>query len=91
MEKWKKLWQMIKELLGKNKELTEEAYIYTEDGLKEEIMESEESFAQRWTDAIYQKMEKTNFSFWYGLFVCLFVCPVLSVNYRTGQILLRGS
>ena len=68
-ETWKngkKLWQMIKELLGKNKELTEEAYIYTEDGLKEEIMESEESFAQRWTDAIYQKMEKTNFSFWYG-------------------------
>ena len=61
-ETWKdskKFWKMIKELLGKNKELVEEAYIYTEDGSKEEIMECEESFAQKWTDTIYQRMEKT--------------------------------
>ena len=62
----RKFWKMIKELLRKNKELVEEAYIYTEDGSKEEIMDCEESFAQKWTDAIYQRMEKTNFSFWYG-------------------------
>ena len=68
-ETWKdgkKFWKMIKELLGKNKELIEEAYVYTEDGSKEEIMDCEDSFAQKWTDAIYQRMEKTNFSFWYG-------------------------
>merc|ERR1711874_828121 len=58
--------KMIKELLGKNKELVEEAYIYTEDGSKEEIMDCEENFAQKWTDTIYQRMEKTSFSFWYG-------------------------
>merc|ERR1711874_371696 len=34
-ETWKngkKFWKMIKELLGKNKEMEEEAYIYTEEG-----------------------------------------------------------
>ena len=37
-ETWKdgkEFWKMIKELLGKNKELVEEAYVYTDDGLKE--------------------------------------------------------
>merc|ERR1711874_662893 len=60
-ETWKdskKFWKMIKELLGKNKYLVEEAYIYTEDGSKEEIMECEESIAQKWTDAIYQRMKQ---------------------------------
>ena len=68
-ETWKdskKFWKMIKELLGKNKELVEEAYIYTEDGSKVEIMNCEESFVKKWIDTIYQRMEKTDFSFWYG-------------------------
>ena len=29
-------------------------------------MNCEESFAQKWTETIYQRLEKTNFSFWYG-------------------------
>ena len=41
-ETWKdgkKFWSMIKELLGKNKEKEEEAYVFTEEGVKKEIME----------------------------------------------------
>ena len=47
---------MIKELLGKNKELGEEAFVYTEDGEKQEIMKCEDNFAQKWTDNIYQRL-----------------------------------
>ena len=68
-ETWKdskKFWKMIKELLGKNKELDEEAFIYTENGVKKEIMDCEDSFAQKWTDNIYQRLEKTDFTFWHG-------------------------
>ena len=57
---------MIKELLEKNKELDDEAYVYTDEGMKKEIMECEESFIEDWKKSIYQKMEKTDFSFWYG-------------------------
>merc|ERR1711874_702058 len=35
----KKFWTMIKELLGKNKEIVNEAYVYTDDGQKIEIMD----------------------------------------------------
>ena len=35
----KKFWTMIKELLGTNKEKEKEAYIFTEEGVKKEIME----------------------------------------------------
>ena len=48
-ETWKngkKFWKMIKELLGKNKEMEEEAYVYTEEGLKKEIMECEANFIE---------------------------------------------
>merc|ERR1711874_18101 len=58
-ETWKdskKFWNMIKELLGKNKELGEEAFVYTEDGEKQEIMTCEDSFAQKWTENIYQRL-----------------------------------
>jgi len=52
-ETWKdskKFWVMIKELLGKNKELNDEAFIYTEQGEKQEIMTCEDQFTQKWTD-----------------------------------------
>ena len=68
-ETWKDgkiFWKMIKELLCKNKELVYEAYVHTDEGLKEEIMDCENKFTESWKDSIYQKMEKTNFSFWYG-------------------------
>jgi len=41
----KKFWTMIKELLGKNKEIVDEAYMYTE-GQKKEIMEFEDEYSE---------------------------------------------
>ena len=57
---------MIKELFGKNKELNDEAFIYTEKGEKQEIMTCEDQFTQKWTDNVYQKLKKADFSFWNG-------------------------
>ena len=68
-ETWKdskKFWVMIKELLGKNKELTDEAFVYTEQGEKQEIMTCKNNFIQIWTENVYQKLEKADFSFWNG-------------------------
>ena len=62
----KKFWTMIKELLGKNKEIVDEAYVYTDEGQKIEIMDFEEEYSEEWRKSIYQKYEKTDFSFWYG-------------------------
>merc|ERR1711874_217926 len=60
-ETWKdskKFWVMIKELLGKKREVGEEAYIYDDENEKQEIMTCEEAFTQKWTDLIYQKLKK---------------------------------
>merc|ERR1711874_124890 len=68
-ETWKdskKFWVMIRELLGKKREVEEEAYVYSEEGKKQEIMTCEESFTQKWTNHIYQKLKKADFTFWYG-------------------------
>merc|ERR1711913_92345 len=68
-ETWKdseKFWRMIKELLGKSKEVEEEAYVHGEEGTKREIMTCEETFTSKWTEHIYQKLEKADFTFWYG-------------------------
>merc|ERR1711874_389209 len=61
----KKFWVMIKELLGKKRELNDEAFIY-EEGMKKEIMTCEDTFTGKWTENIYQKLRKADFSFWYG-------------------------
>ena len=61
----KAFWKMIKELLGKNKEDTEEAFIFTEEGEKKEIGICKKEFISKWTDQVYQKLEKADFSFWY--------------------------
>merc|ERR1711913_185993 len=61
----KKFWVMIKELLGKKREVNEEAFIY-EEGIEKEIMTCEDTFTKKWTDNIYQKLRKADFSFWYG-------------------------
>ena len=57
---------MIKELLGKNKEKDEEAFVFTEEGEKKEIMEYDKEYTNGWKSSVYQKSEKTDFSFWYG-------------------------
>ena len=57
----KKFWTMIKELLGKNKEIVNEACVYTYDGLKKEIMDCEEEYSEEWRRSIYQKYEKNRF------------------------------
>merc|ERR1711874_950788 len=56
----------IKELLGKNKEMEEETYVYNEEGEKQEIMTCEDTFAKKWTDNIYQKLKKAELTFCYG-------------------------
>ena len=57
---------MIKELLGQDKEKEEEAYVFTGEGDKKEIMEYTKEFIIDWKTSVYQKSEKTDFSFWYG-------------------------
>ena len=67
-ETWKDgkvFWGMIRELLGKNKE-EEEAYIYTDEGERKEIMEIPEKFIGSWLINIYQKATRPDFSFWHG-------------------------
>ena len=56
---------MVKELLGRDKEKTEEAYIFTEGGEKKEIGICKKEFMSSWTRQVYQKLEKADFSFWY--------------------------
>ena len=66
-ETWKDskaFWKMIAELLGKNKNNTEEAYIFTEQGDRKEIMKCRRDFMENWTKKVYQKLRKTDFSFW---------------------------
>ena len=68
-ETWKdgkKFWTMIKELLGKDKEKDEETFVYTIEGEKKEIMEFSREFTDGWKQAVYQKTERVDFSFWYG-------------------------
>ena len=60
----KTFWKMIGELLGKNKGMTEEAYIFTEQGEKKEIMTCRREFMENWTKQVYQKLKKADFSFW---------------------------
>ena len=60
----KAFWKMIKELLGKNKEDSEEAFIFTEGGEKKEIGTCRREFISKWTNQVYQKLEKADFSFW---------------------------
>ena len=62
----KLFWGMIRELLGKKKEYEEEAYVYTNEGERREIMDIPEEFIGSWLINIYQKATKPDFSFWYG-------------------------
>ena len=66
LEKWKKFWNMIKELLGNNKEKEEDTYVYTQEGEKKEIEEMSDDYVNKWKQEIYQKTGRINFSFWYG-------------------------
>ena len=61
----KKFWKMVKELLGKDKNDADEAFIYTEEGERLEIGTCKKDFVSKWTEQVYQKLEKTDFSFWY--------------------------
>merc|ERR1712082_398871 len=48
----KAFWKMIKELLGKNKEDSEEAFIFTEKGEKMEIGTCRKEFISKWTEQV---------------------------------------
>ena len=60
-----KFWGMIKDLLGKNREREEDTYVYTQDGVRKEIMEISEKYVDKWKKNSFQKNERTDFSFWY--------------------------
>ena len=62
----KKFWGMIKELLGKNKERDQDAFVYTEEGVKKNINEISNEYINEWKKMIYQKTERVDLSFWYG-------------------------
>ena len=62
----KKFWSMIRELLGKNKGRDEDAYVYTEEGMKKNINEISDEYLKEWKREIYQKTERVDLSFWYG-------------------------
>ena len=57
---------MIKELLGKNKEKDEEAFVYTQEGVKKNIEEMSDEYVDKWKQDIYQKTGRIDFSFWHG-------------------------
>ena len=57
---------MIKIITGRGKEEKEEAYIFDEEGEKNEIMECRSEFMNKWSTQVYQKLEKADFSFWYN-------------------------
>ena len=62
----KKFWNLIKDLLGKNRKREEDAYVYTEDGIKNNINEISEEYIKEWKQEIYQKTERVDLTFWYG-------------------------
>merc|ERR1711895_258605 len=59
-------WKMIKIITGRGKEEKEEAFIYDDEGEKREIMECKSEFMKDWTEQVYQKLQKADFSFWYN-------------------------
>ena len=66
-ETWKDsktFWRMIAELLGKDKNGNEEAFIFTEEGERKEIMKCRKAFIEAWTSKVYKKLRQTDFSFW---------------------------
>ena len=68
-ETWKdgkKFWEMIRELVGKNRRKEEETYVYTEEGGKREIMKYIGEYMGEWKKNVYQKYKNTDFTFWYG-------------------------
>ena len=62
----KKFWNVIRELLGKNKERDEETFVYSQEGVKKNIEEMTEEYMDKWKKEIYQKIDRVDFSFWYG-------------------------
>jgi len=44
----KKLWNMIRELLGKNKERKKEAFVYSQEGEKKNIEEMTDEYVRKW-------------------------------------------
>ena len=58
-------WKMIKIVTGRRKEEEEEAFIFNEEGERKDIMEYKSEFLVDWTEQVYQKLQKADFSFWY--------------------------
>merc|ERR1712120_18792 len=59
-------WKMIKVITGRGKDEKEEAFIFDDEGEKKEIMECKSEFIKDWTEQVYQKLQKADFTFWYN-------------------------
>ena len=57
---------MIRELLGENNEREDETYVYTEDGVRKEIMEMKGDYVEAWKKNSFQKAGRVDFTFWHG-------------------------
>ena len=62
----KKFWNTVKEILGKSKEREEEAYVFTEEGERKNVIEISNEYMNEWKKKIYQKTNRIDLSFWYG-------------------------
>ena len=62
----KKFWNTVKEILGKSKEREEEAYVFTEEGERKNVIEISNEYMNEWKKKIYQKTDRIDLSFWYG-------------------------
>jgi len=49
----KKFWNLEKDLLGKNRRREEEAYVYTEDGVRNNFSEISKEYIKEWKQEIY--------------------------------------
>ena len=59
-------WNLIKDLLGKNRKREEEAYVYAENGVRHNINDISREYIDRWKQYIYQKTQRVDLTFWYG-------------------------
>ena len=57
---------MIEDLLEKSRKREEEAYVYTEDGVKHNINDISKEYMDRLKQEIYQKTQRVDLTFWYG-------------------------
>merc|ERR1712055_1212933 len=52
--------------VSEKQEREEEAYVYSEDGIKNNVNEISKEYIEEWNQEIYQKTERVDLTFWFG-------------------------